>query len=357
MDNKLIVRPKTEVAAQAEKKDILAIYGVPETLDKVVEKEKRDLLNTIECGAVIVNELNRLDHSEDFIVEIPSGLREMLRKGEAAFDKSAKNPGAYTPNIRIEGETGISGQATIVEKADPQAATQSIANLAMMGMVQSVMSKLEAIEGKLDDIQKGQENDRIGKIISAFKHIMMLYPTFKSQEQLIDATNTALLSMQEGLADLHLQIDQKRKKLNGAPGNWRQVFWDALKSRLFFNEENKAKGYQQAYISYVYDIQLYNRLILLSDVVLYLRGDHDVISRNHKEMVEYCDIFLDDKFRKTISYLMKGKGEIEEITNILKYNENLALALEGFMANDLIIECKQSDIKYLSANENETREH
>ena len=54
---------------------------------------------------------------------------------------------------------------------------------------------------------------------------------------------------------------------------------------------------------------------------------------------------------------MKGKGEIEEITNILKYNENLALALEGFMANDLIIECKQSDIKYLSANENETREH
>ena len=45
MDNKLIVRPKTEVAAQAEKKDILAIYGVPETLDKVVEKEKRDLVN------------------------------------------------------------------------------------------------------------------------------------------------------------------------------------------------------------------------------------------------------------------------------------------------------------------------
>ena len=74
------------------------------------------MLNTIECGAVVVAELNRPAHSEDFLVEIPSGLREILRKGEAVFDKSVKNLGAFIPIIRIEGETGISVQATIVKK-------------------------------------------------------------------------------------------------------------------------------------------------------------------------------------------------------------------------------------------------
>lgn len=345
MSQELIVKLKTEIAVHAKKTDILSLYGVPAMLDQVVKKEKADLLKKMSYGTVIIDSLNKLSHSEDFFVEIPSGLREMLKSGKASFDKSGKNPGGFTPNIRIKGESGIKGQATIVQKSDSQAVTQSISNLAMMAMVQSVLEKLDVIERKLEDIKRGQKDDRIGSIIGHFKGFTDLYPTFKTPEELNNAAAIAYMNMQSGLAKLHLQIEEERKKLNGAPVNSWQAFWKSI-TNPFHNESER---YQKCYEDYVYDIQLYNRLILLSDVVLHLKGDNEVIARNHKIMVDYCNLYIDCSFKKKMGYLMAEKTS--GISNILDYNKNLDLAQEGVLVKDMRIECKKEDIKYLNFEE------
>ena len=138
MKNELIAKQRTQLSQSSsnKKQDILAIYGVPEMLDKITQKERSNLLNSISCGTVFINSLNEVSHAEDFIVEIPSGLRKLIEEGKATFDSSSKSPGSYTPNIRVKGENGIAGQATITKGTDDLALTRSLSNLAMMGMVQ-----------------------------------------------------------------------------------------------------------------------------------------------------------------------------------------------------------------------------
>lgn len=342
MSEKITVKTKTKVSKNNRKYDILSSYGVPKMLDQIVNKEKINLLNKLECGAVVVDSLNNLMNSENFIIEIPSGLREMLKSGKAVFDKSNKNLGAFTPNIRIIGEAGIKGQASIVKKVDHQDITKNLSNLAMMAMVQSILEKLETIEEKIDDIKQGQKNDRIGTIIGYFKAFIDLYSTFKSADEMNIAANSAYMGMQSGLSKLHLQIDEERKKLSGAPSNHFQTLLQSITNPF----SNKAAYYQKCYEDYVYDIQLYNRLILLSDIILYLKGDNDAMRKNHDIMVKYCNQYLDDNFIKKVTYLTDNK--IVGISNILEYNKNLDIALKGLNINDIRIECRQNDVKYLN---------
>lgn len=341
MDNNIVVRDKTEIAVQSKKTDILSLYGVPSMLDKITQKEKSNLLNKLNCGAVLADSLNKLAHSDGFFVEIPKGLRQALEKGEATLDKSGNNPGSFTPNIRVKGKKGIQGQVTISKGTDSQAVTQSLSNLAMMSMVQSVLEKMEVIEAKLDDIKNGQKNDRIGKIIGSFKAFMDLYPTFKSQEDLDRAATIAFMQMHEGLAQLHLQIDEERRKLSSAPSNG----WSVLLNSMLHIMRNDLAQYRELYNDYVYDLQLYNRLILLSDVVVYLKGDSSVIQRSHSTMQKYCQEYLDVDFRSKMKYIMHR--ETTELENIDSYNQNLNKALEGVLLKDLHIECKKEDVKYL----------
>lgn len=59
-------------------------------LDQIIKKEKAVLLNKMSCGTVIMDSLNKLSHTEDFFVEIPSGLREMLKSGKASLTNPVK---------------------------------------------------------------------------------------------------------------------------------------------------------------------------------------------------------------------------------------------------------------------------
>jgi len=346
MDNKLVVKTHTEVAASEKiEKDILDYYNIPELLDKIVEKEKSNFLNTLSCGAVIIDSLNQLNHAEDFIVEIPKGLRGKIISGEAIFDKSAKNPGSNTPNIRLNGGKEIVGQATITKQTNSQAVTQSLSNLAMMAMVQSILQKLDVLEEKIEEIKVGQKNDRVGIIIGSFKSFMDLYPTFRTTEELYANANSTYQSMQEGLGQMHLQIDAVRKKLNKVPTNNWKVFWNGM-IHYFKSDLDK---YRRLYKEYVYDIQLYNRLSLLSDVILHLKGGDISMSSNHRIMFEYCNQQLNSTFKQNMQFLLNRQPV--EIDNIIKYNLAFDNIIKKVQNTDLVIECKQKDVKLLNTTQ------
>lgn len=348
MENNIIIKPNTEIAPQSKKKDILSLYGVPQMLDKITQKEKTNLLNHLNCSMVVVDSLNKIAHSDSFFVEIPKGLREALKTGKATLDKSGKNPGSFTPNIRVKGQSGIQGQVTISKGNDSQAITQSLSNLAMMGMVQTVLAKIEVIEEKVDDIKKGQKDDRVGNIIGPFKGFMDLYPAFKTQEDLKSAATLAYMEMQKGLSQLHKQIDREYEELEMAPKNGWQVTWNTLKNPF----KDDVGKYRNIYADYVYDLQLYNRLILLSDVILYLMGDTSAMHSNHQVMLQYCNDRNDATFRKNMQYLTHS--EIPEIVKIDEFNNNISKSLEGILLNGLQIECKKEETKLLNTKQYES---
>ena len=57
MKNELIAKQRTQLSKSNsnKKQDILAIYGVPEMLDKITQKERLNLLNCISCGTVFLD--------------------------------------------------------------------------------------------------------------------------------------------------------------------------------------------------------------------------------------------------------------------------------------------------------------
>lgn len=67
-------------------------------------------------------------------------------------------------------------------------------------------------------------NNRIGKVLGAFKTVKDLYPSFQSKEERNIALNNAYAQMQEGLTEIHLSIEEKRKVLQECPKNGREIF-------------------------------------------------------------------------------------------------------------------------------------
>jgi hypothetical protein len=347
MNNKLVVKSQTVIASsETKEKDILDYYyDIPAILDRFVEEEKKDFLNSLYCGTVVADSLNQLAHSESFFVEIPKGLREKLKTGEAVFDTSAKASGSNTPNIRLKGGKEIVGQATITKKTDSLAVTRSLSNLAMMAMVQTILYKIDVLDEKVEDLKRGQINNRVGKIIGSFKSFMDLYPTFNNTEELNYNANSTYRAMQEGLGQIHLHINEVRKKLNKAPTNNWKVFWHGIV--YFFGSD--IDKYRKLYNEYITSIQLYNRLSLLSDVVLHLKNADSAMSSNHKTMYDYCNQQLTDTFKKSMKFLLNR--EPIEIERIHEYNIRLDKILKEVQNMDLVIECRQEDVKLLNTTQ------
>lgn len=313
MSQELIVRAETSVVEASDKQDILEFYGVPRAIDTFVGKERNSFLNSVECGAVLADEIKKMSGDSRFIVEIPGQLRKAMEKGKASFIDSVKRPGSYSPNIKVDGKNGIGGQITIKE-VNPQELSTTLSNLAMLAMVQSILEKMDLLESKLDQLQQGQQNDRIGLVIGPFKAFADLYPTIQSKEELKLHANAAYLQMQTGLAQLHLQIDSEWKELEKAPKN----VWQTMVESLRHFGRDSIGLYRKKYHQYIYDFQLYGRLLLLSDVVLFLKGDTEAIARNHNVIEKYTNQYLDSDFKKAMRFLTNNKAQgIESAQKII----------------------------------------
>ena len=325
-----------------EEKDILSYYGIPGFMDEIVKRNKTDMLNCLACAAVTVDSINQASHAEGFFVHIPEGLRKLINEGKAHFDKSNKNPGEFSPNIRINGSKTIDGQATIYNDFDSQKLTSSISNLAMMAMMQGVMVKLDEIGEMGQDLLQGQHDDRVSKILGAFKSFSDLYFTITSDVELQIRAGNANDQIQEGLTALHHEMDAKRKKLLHAPKNNFQVVLKAL-----IPWRNTSKKYQKIYEDFLYDLRLYCRLIIMSDIVLGCKGaTADVIIRSHKPFNDYCNDKLSLSFQKNISFLMHK--EDTGLKGILNFNESLNRGIEQLKCSPLKIECDNKDVKLLN---------
>lgn len=335
MSQELVIKSRTEIKKDVENKDIFSLYGVPAMLDKCIEKKKKEMLDFLTFESTI--DVFKNSHSEDFIVEFPREFNDMMKSGEAFLDKSSKHPGGYTPNIRIKGEKGIKGQATIV-KNDSKAFTQCFSSLVKLAQIQSTIEKLDIIAEGIDDIKKGQENDRIGAILGAFKSFMILYPRFRTTEEFRNSANDTFSTMHHHLAQLHLYIEEIRKKLEKAPTNNWQAFWLSLCNPTC----NKSKYYQECFDEFIYNIQIYNRLILLSDFILILKGEEESIKKNHETIIEYCDTSFDEGFRERMNYLKSN--DTKGIDIILESNKEFTLALDT-TNRSLSIECKSIELE------------
>ena len=352
MSNELVVKKNTPLSPKLkEDKDLLAYYEIPELMDEISKRNKIDLLNCLACAATTLDSVNQASHAEGFFVHVPEGLRKLINEGKAHFDNSSKTPGELSPNIRLNGSKTINGQATIYKGIDTQKLTGSLSNLAMMAMMQGIMAKLDNIGEMTEDILQGQHDDRVSKILSAFKAYSDLYFTFTSDDELKMTADNAYSQIQSGLSALLFELDRKRKKLLQAPKNRLQVAYHA-----FFSANNFSKKYQKIYNEFLYDLRLYSRFIILSDIILGSKGaSPDVVIRNHKIFNEYCHDKLTPEFQNNMAFLMNQQDP--GLNGILNYNTSVNIGIQQLQNSPLKIECEHKDVILLNAIDNESNKY
>lgn len=310
---------------------------MPQKIDTFINKEKSNFLdNFIHDGAqigAIGSELYNIFNSKDLIVEIPGQLKDLLKSGEACFDASKIVEGNFSPNIRKRGQNGIAGQITLKEGIDGKTIANSLTNLAMIAMLQSILSKLDCIEENIEDIKNGQLNDRIGLVIGSFKSFCDLYSTFKSQNELREVANNVYQDMQIGLGQIHLQIENERQNLQKAPANNMQALIFAVKNVF---KSGAIDRYRRQYLDYIYHLNIYHRLIILSDMILIAKGDSNVMNRNHEVITRYISDYLDEKFNHRMKYLLNR--EPQELNFLTNLKDNISSSLLEMPDSNLKIE-------------------
>lgn len=70
------------------------------------------------------------------------------------------------------------------------------------------------------------------------------------------------------------------------------------------------------------------------------------MERNHKTILEYCNLYLNKEFRKSMNFIMNKNTK--ELSNIDNYNKNLSKSLQNFLQKEICIECKAEDVKLLN---------
>lgn len=343
-NDKLILYQKTGIAENSHREDLFALYGIPNLIDKVVAHEKDSFLaNFIEVGdqlGVVGTELHTLFNSKELMVEIPGHLKDMLLSGKAVLDKSTIIEGNLTPNIRILGKKGIAGQVTLKEGVNKDAVANSLANLAMLAMVQTILAKLDGIEEKIDDVKTGQMNDRIAEVIAAFKSFCDLYPTFTSADELNREISQAYGKMQAGLVKLHLQIEEERNKLKEAPSDVISALKFTVKNLFVKDAIDKQRS---LYGDYIRHINVYYRLNLLADLIVSLKGGvhiENLIRKNHEIISRYINEFHGSDFINRMKYLLNK--DPKEIIYLQHLSESLEFDKIGFNETPFQIEFLQS---------------
>lgn len=301
----LVVKKETSIA-DYQNKDFLDLYNISEPFTKYTSQIRSDLIQNILTTAAETNALTNLLNCNSYTIEISEGLQQMLKEGKAYFGKSSKVPGNFTPNIHIVGEGGVKQQITISKGNDFSKITNGISQLAMIGLVQSMSSELADINEKLDLILTNIENDRIGRIIGPFKGF--IDGTYKTEEERRIAANTANIEIQTGLTQLLEQIDTERKLLETAPNNEKQFVWSTIK--WFFKKpfKNMTIEYQNNLSKLTYHINLYSKLILLSDLVIFQKDNElETIKTNHQPFHKFCTQYLDKEFTDKMKFINNGE--------------------------------------------------
>lgn len=340
-EKQLILR--TNFVREALQNDVL-LYGVSDAIDKLLTSEKRKALSNFTIDDVLtagslVSSFSEILNSSELIVVIPGQLKDLLKSGEAVFDKSKLFAGQFTPNFRIKGGKGISGQITLKRGVSKEVVSNRLTNLLSMALSLQALSKLKRIEQKLDEIKQGQMNDRIGRVVGAFKEYCDSYESFNSEVELRNHAHHVLIEMHQGLEQILLEIKEERKQLDKAPdGIWAQIV-------------NRIKlGHRIDYFSEIYDnyaihLNIYSRLVFLYSIVRATIGNHVRLSENFKTLDTYLSDFHSISFLKRMKYVLNR--EPEELLKLSELSKNLNRRLIDLPSQTFALELSKSDITNL----------
>lgn len=322
-------------------KNFFEFYNINMQMDEFASKEKSNVLNGLCFGSEVINELLKAADSTKFVVDIPKDLIGLLKTGQAQFDHSSKVAGNFTPNIRIQGQKGIVGQATIAKQCDPNALCNSLANLSSMAMSLSCADQLQTIEEKVDEIKCKIDSQNIGKIVGSFHDALNAYTSGFQMEQRI---GLAASNINIGLTAWLKDINDLWSKLYGGP----KSAWTVASYTVRYPFQMRMHYYKETYYDFIQRVQMCYAFIMMYDVVVgCLTGTHSAVIPNHFLLYNILKDRLDDQFIEDVELI--DESATETLPILLENSRKMYQTALDFNKKDTLqIECDKHDLERLA---------
>ena len=285
MSSTSITVPRNESAIKA--KTIYDDFGLVEATEALQEKSRSNFLSMLAAdGAVASDAIAGLNKFKQYVVEIPPEFLDGLKEGKLIFDKSNKIPGNFTPNIRGEDGTLV-GQATIKNGIDPKCLTSGLANLAMFAMMAKISQQISELTELVQEIKKGQEDNRRASVISGFKEF---YSAYMSDPNHSDTKMVAIIAyskMNEGLTQIHLEISSfVDKNFKKAPKN---------NFMAFIYGYTRVKKYRNRFRLLEQKLNEFQYLEMLTEIVCYFAQGWKSVEQKHLEFSNFITRLFEDE--------------------------------------------------------------
>lgn len=316
MTNNIIVETK-ELQVREKYEDVFSDFSLPSLVRPLIKEKTNDIIKILFDTAHLSSLYKSLNQNE-FILRFSKKIEKGLKAGKYQLNMRKDGRG-FTPTASTK--EGFVGQGFVEKRINSNAVSNALTNYAMYAMLNQISSQLQEVKQEVEIIREGQNTDRLGSIIGAFRAYVIAYPTFLNEQERRNASFEVYKTISQGLHQIHFELDTLAKNLEVCPTSLKEIGLQWLD--LFQNVLDKK---EKMYSCLVYGLYKYYNMLKLSDIILLDRGaDENVILENHQGIESFCNRVLNEDLDKKAKFLTGGdiKDYLDIKNNIYEYNAKI----------------------------------
>ena len=296
-----------------KEKNVYSDFGLDLYAQKETKKFELLLLENLDFSTVsdkVKETIQQLQQKGEISLNIPETLVKKLKE----FTQDKKGVSIREDSIQI-----LNDKKELVAKVPfkKNISKSTISNLLpYIGFVVAmyeISAALESLNGKVDDVLKGQMDDREAKCIAAIETYYILKDQTPELQQANLIRNTFFL-LEEGLIQIHMQIERLYQKICLMPTSDGKLFIQTI-TNLFHD----SAGEQGRIITeFVYALIRYKRFIEYSKVIWEGKSAESartssVIYQKYEHLTQR--VFANQKVQEVFDYF---EEQVPDITKLFK---------------------------------------
>ena len=183
--------------------------------------------------------------------------------------------------------------------------------IVIIALIVEISSAIESVGEKIDDVLKGQMDDREAKCIAAFESYTILkINTQKNNQE--DLQRECYIKMQEGLVQTHFAIDRMYQKICLFPQMDKELIIQSIRN-VFVDVVGKQI---QTITEFIYALLRYKQLLLSAELILIEQNptDESVKNLHNQKFNNLMDRVINNaNIKHVIEYYKEDIPQIYEI--------------------------------------------
>lgn len=264
----------------------------------------KDILDSLDFSQLpkeLISKITQLSSQGKISIEPNKVLESVLNCAPQGKDQ---------PEIPIKNGKKTITSVPIKENVDIIQLKEQLYALGVLVVIYELNNRLNDVYDKLESILKGLSNDRKAKCLAAIETFNILSTNVGEEEQ-SNLAKECFLILQEGLAQVHLELEEYKNKICTMP----QDDWDTVKQSLRYFGAGKADQNDCIIANFFDTLIFYNRMLSYSNYLILKMPIQDrkaVITKNEQKFKNLLSRIGDDILMKRLEYISEDRDDLKK---------------------------------------------